>query len=181
MQAQKNRQVRGLGDLNAMEVVPHRDSAKNKTYKTNSVAILAQAISAQAIPSPHLQQFPFRLDLVAFFGHAGVRRLVLRFGDDERLTMLKVMERVYDDVERMMQECNEINPQPGLAYGVAKDVDGNIDGDDTECVGEGAGRLHEDLDGDDAECVGVSEGRLHLSGEDLDQFTSAGLLANSSR
>jgi len=48
----------------------------------------------------------------------------LEFGEDDRKNMLKVMQQVYDDVESMMQECYELNPQAGLAFGTAKDADG---------------------------------------------------------
>jgi len=64
-------------------------------------------------------------------GAAEVQRYMRDFDtvdmkDDDRQQMLNVMHRVYDDVENIMQECYEINPQVGKAYGSAKDGDDTL-------------------------------------------------------
>lgn len=62
-------------------------------------------------------------------GAAEVQRYLKDFDgvpleEEDRQSMLKVMQRIYEDVEAMMQECYELNPQAGLSYGTAKDADG---------------------------------------------------------
>jgi heme oxygenase len=62
-------------------------------------------------------------------GGAEVQRYLREFDkiqlqDEERQSMLEVMKRIYDDVEGMMKECYDIDPQAGIGYGAAKDADG---------------------------------------------------------
>lgn len=45
---------------------------------------------------------------------------MVQFTDDDREKMLVTMNGVYADMEEMMQECYEINPQEGVAYGAAQ-------------------------------------------------------------
>jgi heme oxygenase len=81
---------------------------------------------------------PFGAPGVAFYafegvkqgkGAAEVQRYLKDFdtigiGEEDRQSMLAAMQRVYDDVEEMMSECYEMNPQSGIAYGSAKGADG---------------------------------------------------------
>mmetsp|Transcript_13355 Transcript_13355/g.39829 ORF Transcript_13355/g.39829 Transcript_13355/m.39829 type:complete len:284 (-) Transcript_13355:23-874(-) len=46
--------------------------------------------------------------------------------EEERDSMLAVMQRVYSDTELMMQECFDINPVEGMLYAAAKDENGNV-------------------------------------------------------
>ena len=69
------------------------------------------AIWAQAIPSLHLQPFRFRLDLVAFLGHGGVRSLVLRLA--KHVSALRAVE---------VDQANPIRKVVNLLQGMAKQV-----------------------------------------------------------
>jgi len=48
----------------------------------------------------------------------------VEISDEDRERMVSAMRDVYNDTEVMMQECFDINPQAGIAYGAAKDSNG---------------------------------------------------------
>jgi len=48
----------------------------------------------------------------------------IEISDEDKEKMVSAMREVYKDTELMMQECFEINPQAGIAYGAAKGSDG---------------------------------------------------------